>query len=258
MVFIDEAHLLAPHLAGSARDAETRRLGVATLSDHCARGRKRGLAPIIATQRLAKLATSVTSELQNFLIGLNVFDRDIARAADLIGFSVKDADMMRKLAPGEFYAMGPALSPVATLVKIHGSITEHFGATPTLQEASAIVGAEADKLLDLGALGETSHQARDASLVMKGTRALDAFLLDPAAVTAARIVQALRRISPNATTAADLSAHLAAEGEDVDSALDMLGAIQAIDTMPRGEGRIARLHARLRQRASDIPVVTLS
>ena len=118
MVFNDEGHLLAPHVAGSARDAEARRLGVATLTDLCARGRKRGLAPIIATQRLAKLATSVTSELQNFLIGLNVFDRDIARAADLIGFSIKDADLMRRLAPGEFYAFGPALSPVPSLVKV--------------------------------------------------------------------------------------------------------------------------------------------
>lgn len=86
LVAIDEGHLLAPHLAGSARDAETRRLGVATLTDLCARGRKRGIAPIIATQRLAKLSSSVVSELQNFLIGINVFDRDIARAADILGF----------------------------------------------------------------------------------------------------------------------------------------------------------------------------
>ena len=45
LVCIDEGHLLAPHHAGSARDAETRRLGVATLTDLCARGRKRGIAP---------------------------------------------------------------------------------------------------------------------------------------------------------------------------------------------------------------------
>ncbi|MEO6042218.1 MAG: DUF87 domain-containing protein, partial [Croceibacterium sp.] len=55
LLAIDEGHLLAPHLAGSARDAETRRIGVATLTDVCARGRKRGIAPVIATQRLAKL-----------------------------------------------------------------------------------------------------------------------------------------------------------------------------------------------------------
>ena len=85
LVAIDEAHLLAPHMAASARDAETRRLGVATLTDLCARGRKRGISPVIATQRLAKLAASVVSELHNFLLGLNIFDRDVARAADLLG-----------------------------------------------------------------------------------------------------------------------------------------------------------------------------
>ena len=90
LVCIDEGHLLAPHHAGSARDAETRRLGVATLTDLCARGRKRGIAPVIATQRLAKLSSSVISELHNILVGLNVFDRDIARAADLLGFSAKE------------------------------------------------------------------------------------------------------------------------------------------------------------------------
>ena len=84
LVAIDEAHLLAPHLAASARDAETRRLGVATLTDLCSRGRKRGIGTVLATQRLAKLAGSVISELHNVLIGLNIFDRDISRAADLV------------------------------------------------------------------------------------------------------------------------------------------------------------------------------
>ncbi len=86
LVAIDEAHLLAPHVAASARDAEMRRLGVATLTDLCARGRKRGISPVIATQRLAKLAASVVSELHNVLLGLNIFDRDVARAGDLLGF----------------------------------------------------------------------------------------------------------------------------------------------------------------------------
>ncbi|CAN5371694.1 hypothetical protein BH10PSE14_BH10PSE14_04730 [soil metagenome] len=256
MVAIDEAHLLAPHVAGSARDAETRRLGVATLTDLCSRGRKRGIAPVIATQRLAKLATSVVSELLNFLVGQNVFDRDIARAADLLGFDSKRADLLRSLAPGEFFAFGPALCREPMLVKIDVTITEHLGATPDLIEASGLTGDEAHKLLALDDLRETVAP-RDAHLVLKGTRLLDAFLMDPAASAATRIVEALRRIAPNATTACDLAGHLALDREQIDSALDMLAGISAVDTMPRGENRIARLHARLRQRASDIPVVAL-
>lgn len=149
MVAIDEAHLLAPHVAGSARDAETRKLGVATLTDLCSRGRKRGLAPVVATQRLAKLATSVVSELQNFLVGLNVFDRDIARAADLLGFDTRAAEKLRQLQPGEFYAFGPALSLTPVMARIDATITEHLGATPDLLEAS---GLDRDQARDLLAL----------------------------------------------------------------------------------------------------------
>ena len=258
LVCIDEGHLLAPHHAGSARDAETRRLGVATLTDLCARGRKRGIAPVIATQRLAKLSSSVTSELQNFLVGLNVFDRDIARASDLLGFSAREADQLRKLAPGEFFAMGPALSPLPLLAKVDPTITEHLGATPALRGAADIEAAEAERLLDLAALREVPGGGRDASLTLKGLRALDAFLLEPAAPTATAIIGALKRIAPNATTAADLAAHLGAEREAVDAGLDILAALAAVDTMPRGADRIARLHARLRAKISDVAVVGLA
>ncbi|MCE3519717.1 hypothetical protein LXJ58_33735, partial [Escherichia coli] len=135
LVAIDEGHLLAPHIAGSARDAETRRLGVATLTDLCSRGRKRGIAPVVATQRLAKLSASVISELQNVLIGINVFDRDIARAADILGFSAREADRLRTLGPGEFFAFGPALAATPVLAKIDPTITTHLGQTPALRAA---------------------------------------------------------------------------------------------------------------------------
>ena len=257
LVAIDEGHLLAPHHAGSARDAETRRLGVATLTDLCARGRKRGIAPIIATQRLAKLSSSVISELQNFLIGINVFDRDIARAADILGFSRGEAERFRSLGAGEFYAFGPALSRTPVLAKIDPTITEHLGATPALHAAADIVGAEAEELLDLSGLRE-APTTRDGALTIKGTRALDAFLLDDAAPVAAAICGALKRIAPNATTAVELTRHLATSRETVDQALDILAAINAVDTMPRGNDRMARLHARLRARVSDVSVVALA
>lgn len=43
----------------------------------------------------------------------------------------------------------------------------------------------------------------------------------------------------------------------MDAALDLLAALGAADTMPRAEGagRIARLSARLRLRAADVPPV---
>ncbi|MEO5605592.1 MAG: DUF87 domain-containing protein [Novosphingobium sp.] len=258
LLAIDEAHLLAPFVAGSARDAETRRVGVATLTDICARGRKRGIAPVIATQRLAKLAASVTSELQNFLVGINVFDRDIARAADLLGFDRQNAERFRTLQPGEFFAMGPALCPRAELVKVHRSITPHLGRTPGLRESVAHGAEQALALLDLVALQETAAVGRDRQLVVKGRGAVDAFLMDPHAVAATRVVAALKQIAPSATTATDLGGHLNLPAGEIDDAIDILLALGAVDAMPRGEGRIARLHARLRQRLTDVKVVGLS
>ncbi|RYM10677.1 ATP-binding protein [Sphingobium cupriresistens] len=257
LVCIDEAHLLAPHMAASARDAETRRLGVATLTDMCARGRKRGIGTIIATQRLAKLASSVVSELHNHLIGLNIFDRDVARAADLLGFGSDQAALLRQLPPGEFFAFGPALTPAPVLAKIDPTITPHIGRTPDLVAAADLDPAQSRSLLDLEALREMSP-AKPGQVALRGVRALDAFLLDPAAPYAARIVAALGNIAPNATTADDLSRHLALPANDVAAGLDLLAAIGASDTMPRGDTRIARLSARLRLRVVDTPVVGLA
>src|SRR3546814_6495527 len=75
----------------------------------------------------------------------------IARASDLLGFSAKDADRLRKLAPGEFYAMGPALSPLPVLAHIGETITEHLGVTPTLTAAADVDLDEASRLLDIAA-----------------------------------------------------------------------------------------------------------
>lgn len=89
-------------------------------------------------------------------------------------------------------------------------------------------------------------------------RALDSFLLDQHAAEAARVVAALRAITPNATTAADLCGHLAIDQEAVHAALALLAAARAVDTVPRGDTRIARLSARLRLRVSDTAVVGLA
>jgi hypothetical protein len=74
------------------------------------RGRKRGLAGVIATQRLAKLAKNVAAEASNFLMGRTFLDIDMARAADLLGMERRTAEMFRDLERGHFIALGPAVS----------------------------------------------------------------------------------------------------------------------------------------------------
>ena len=109
LVVVDEAQLFAPVMAGEVSD-EARRLSLGAMTNLMCRGRKRGLAGVIATQRLAKLAKNVAAEASNFLMGRTFLDIDMARAADLLGMDRRQAEMFRDLERGQFVALGPALS----------------------------------------------------------------------------------------------------------------------------------------------------
>ena len=84
LVVVDEAQLFAPAVAGEVSD-EARKLSLGAMTNLMCRGRKRGLAGVIATQRLAKLAKNVAAEASNFLMGRTFLDIDMARAADQLG-----------------------------------------------------------------------------------------------------------------------------------------------------------------------------
>ncbi|HLM38580.1 MAG TPA: ATP-binding protein [Microvirga sp.] len=109
LVVVDEAQLFAPAAAGEVSD-EARKASLGAMTNLMCRGRKRGLAGIIATQRLAKLAKNVAAEASNFLMGRTFLDIDMARAADLLGMERRQAEMFRDLERGHFVALGPALS----------------------------------------------------------------------------------------------------------------------------------------------------
>ena len=109
LVVVDEAQLFAPAAGGEVSD-EARKLSLGAMTNLMCRGRKRGLAGVIATQRLAKLAKNVAAEASNFLMGRTFLDIDMARAADLLGMDRRQAEQFRDLARGHFVALGPAIS----------------------------------------------------------------------------------------------------------------------------------------------------
>jgi len=109
LVVVDEAQLFAPSAAGEVTD-EARKISLAAMTNLMCRGRKRGLAGVIATQRLAKLAKNVAAEASNFLMGRTFLDIDMARAADLLGMERRQAEMFRDLGRGHFVALGPAIA----------------------------------------------------------------------------------------------------------------------------------------------------
>jgi hypothetical protein len=139
LVVVDEAQLFAPAMGGDVSD-EARRTALAAMTDLMCRGRKRGLAGVVATQRLAKLAKNVAAEASNFLMGRTFLDIDMARAADLLGMERRQAEMFRDLARGHFVALGPAISRRPLPVSIGDVETASRGQGPKLvpppQEAS--------------------------------------------------------------------------------------------------------------------------
>jgi hypothetical protein len=131
LVVVDEAQLFAPAVAGEVSD-EARKLSLGAMSNLMCRGRKRGLAGIIATQRLAKLAKNVAAEASNFLMGRTFLDIDMARAADLLGMERRQAEAFRDLERGQFMALGPALSRRPLGLRIGPTDTSPRNGTPRL------------------------------------------------------------------------------------------------------------------------------
>ncbi len=131
LIAVDEAQLFAPAVGGETSD-EARKASLGAMTNLMCRGRKRGLAGIIATQRLAKLAKNVAAEASNFLMGRTFLDIDMLRAADLLGMERRQAEGFRDLVSGQFVALGPALSRRPIEVRIAGVATASRSGRPSL------------------------------------------------------------------------------------------------------------------------------
>ena len=146
LVVVDEAQMFAPAAAGEVTD-EVRRISLAAMTNLMCRGRKRGLAGIIATQRLAKLAKNVAAEASNFLMGRTFLDIDMARAADLLGMERRQAEQIRDLARGHFLGLGPAVSRRPVAVKIGEVRTRAKNVIHGLMPLPSAQGLEMEHLL---------------------------------------------------------------------------------------------------------------
>ncbi|RDE04572.1 ATP-binding protein [Sphingomonas aracearum] len=145
LVVVDEAQLFAPTTGGEVAE-EVRRASLSAMTNLMCRGRKRGLAGVIATQRLAKLAKNVAAEASNFLMGRTFLDIDMARAADLLGMERRQAEAIRDLARGTFLALGPAVSRRPLTVRIGAVETSARSGSPKL---TPLPTAPAENLAEL-------------------------------------------------------------------------------------------------------------
>ncbi|MPT48680.1 MAG: ATP-binding protein [Sphingobium sp.] len=153
LVVVDEAQMFAPAAAGDVSD-ETRRLSLAAMTNLMCRGRKRGLAGVIATQRLAKLAKNVAAEASNFLMGRTFLDIDMARAADLLGMERRQAEQIRDLERGRFLALGPAICRRPQSVKIGDVQTSARTSSHKLMPLPTAPSDEMTAMLFAGGEGE--------------------------------------------------------------------------------------------------------
>lgn len=150
-VVLDEAHKFAPEAGASE--------SLAAVVDLMSAGRKRGLAGILATQRLSKLHKDAAAEAGSLMVGLSQLDIDVRRAGDLVGFATKaDLQRIRSLNPdgGEFFFVGPAWvtdrdgtrepMKVGTVKSTHPSAAT---IVPPIPMASRAVAKLAEALQDL-------------------------------------------------------------------------------------------------------------
>lgn len=173
LVIVDEAHAYAPEKGAGESEASDAMIALAT------RGRKRGFAAVFATQRLGKLRKDAAAELLNVLIGQTFVDIDRKRAADCLGVFGPDAkaffDQIKVLKPGQFYALGRAVSlerillgvgPIQTTHPEPGSSKHSAEPPPPPEKVKALL----PKLADLPKAAE--EQAKTVAELKQEVRAL--------------------------------------------------------------------------------------
>jgi hypothetical protein len=122
-IITDEAHLFMPEKGEDPSPALGPMTAMAT------RGRKRGYLVANFTQRLAAIKKSGAAELKNVLVGKTMLDTDKERARKHLGISRRQREefdnQLRKLQPGFFYGIGPAIGDEAALMMIGAVTTTH-------------------------------------------------------------------------------------------------------------------------------------
>lgn len=167
LLVIDEAHVFCPQNGRTeARPA---------VIDVCTRGRKRGLCPVLATQRLSKLHKDAAAEMLNKLIGRTGLDVDVKRAADELGMSPREAmEQLRGLPAGTFWAFGPALTPTVQRAQIGAVKTTHPKVGDRLMSAPP---APSPRILaSLAKLADLQHEAEEEARTVEELKARNAEL----------------------------------------------------------------------------------
>lgn len=151
LVVVDEAHEFCPEgKKGAAGEA---------VSALMTKGRKRGFAGILATQRLANLRKTAAAMCRSRMVGGVVLKHDVLEAQSALDFDPSQARELKRLDPGDFYVYGPAFEGARepTLVNVGPVQTTHPEAG---QKAPAVPAPRAAVEKALGELVDLPEKAR--------------------------------------------------------------------------------------------------
>ena len=123
LVLIDEADRVAPEKSAALSTPAVRSL--------VKRARKRRIGVVLATTRLADLDKGAAGGLQNKLIGMTTLGTDMTRSASDLGFDRKRRRELLDLAPGTFFAQGPAFPFRGVSLLRSGPVRTTHGLDPT-------------------------------------------------------------------------------------------------------------------------------
>lgn len=139
--------------------------------DVSARGRKRGLCLVGATQRIARLSKDCAAELLNKAIGRTGLDVDVRRAMAELGMSnYREAlETLRTLDAGEFFTFGPALTRSVERTRVGPVVTTH----PEIGKRALLAPPPASAKV-LTALAKLEGIQREAAEEAKTVEALQA------------------------------------------------------------------------------------
>ncbi len=173
LIVIDEVHKFAPE-RGTGDAVSTQ-----SVINLMSLGRKRGFSGILATQRFSKLHNDAAAETNNIVIGRTVLDADQKRAGEYLGLSTTDRRLLRNLKPGEFYAFGPAITPVGLftfkadkVATSHPKAGERYKIKPP--KASDVIKSIVGQIDDLPEVAE--QEARDIASVKEQAKHREAEL----------------------------------------------------------------------------------
>lgn len=221
VVLVDEAHMFCPEKGKGESEASE------AVKDLATRGRKRGLCAIFATQRLATLNKDASGMLGNRLIGPTFEDVNVKRAIEIMSVSndhqKEFKEAIKLLEPGNFYALGRAISKDRILLKVgaietaHGDQAMKYAETPP--PAPDAIAKLLPKLSDLPKAAE--EKAKTEAELRTEIRSLKAQLRSqPTANFGTKIVadpKAIERAVDKARR--EVAAHYDAENSVVDKQL---------------------------------------